>query len=66
VRLSPEQILYTINHAEDDLILVNAEFLPVLEQIWDRVAPGKRLVLARAAQRRRAVAAGLRETSTRP
>jgi len=45
VRLSPEQILYTINHAEDDLILVNAEFLPVLEQIWDRVAPGKRLVL---------------------
>ena len=45
VRLSPEQILYTINHAEDDLILVNAEFLPVLEQIWDRVAPGKQLVL---------------------
>jgi fatty-acyl-CoA synthase len=27
VRLSPEQILYTINHAEDDVILVNAEFL---------------------------------------
>jgi len=45
VRLSPEQILYTINHAEDDVILVNAEFVPVLEQIWDRVALGKRLVL---------------------
>jgi fatty-acyl-CoA synthase len=45
VRLSPEQILHTINHAEDDLILVNAEFLPVLEGIWDRVDPGKRLVL---------------------
>lgn len=27
VRFSPEQILYTINHAEDDVILVNAEFL---------------------------------------
>ena len=33
VRLSPEQILYTIDHAEDDVLLVNAEFLPVLEQI---------------------------------
>jgi fatty-acyl-CoA synthase len=31
IRLSPEQILYTINHAEDDVILINTEFLPVLE-----------------------------------
>ena len=31
IRLSPEQMLYTINHAEDDVILVNAEFLPLLE-----------------------------------
>jgi fatty-acyl-CoA synthase len=45
VRLSPEQILYTINHAKDEVILANAEFVPVLEQIWDRVDPGKRLVL---------------------
>ena len=45
VRLSPEQILYTINTADDDVILVNAEFVPVLEQIWDRVEPGKKLVL---------------------
>ena len=45
VRLSPEQILYTINHAEDDIILVNNEFLPILEQIWERVDAGKILVL---------------------
>jgi fatty-acyl-CoA synthase len=45
IRLSAEQILYTINHAEDDVILINAEFLPVLEQIWDRVDAGKKLVL---------------------
>jgi fatty-acyl-CoA synthase len=45
VRLSPEQILHTINHAEDDMILVNTEFLPLLESIWDRVDPGKQLVL---------------------
>ena len=45
VRLSPEQILYTINHAEDDVILINSELLPLLQQIWDRVDAGKRLVL---------------------
>ena len=45
VRLSAEQILYTINHAEDDVILVNTEFLPLLEEIWDRVEPMKKLVL---------------------
>jgi len=36
VRLSPEQILYTINHAEDDVILVHADFMPIIEQIEDR------------------------------
>ncbi|QQS55515.1 MAG: fatty acid--CoA ligase [Candidatus Competibacteraceae bacterium] len=45
IRLSPEQILYTINHAEDDIILVNTEFLPVLEAIRDRIEPVKKLVL---------------------
>jgi acyl-CoA synthetase (AMP-forming)/AMP-acid ligase II len=45
VRLSPEQILYTINHAEDTILLVNSEFAPLLERIWDRVDAGKRLVL---------------------
>lgn len=37
VRLSPEQILYTIDHAEDDLILVHSDFLPILEQIRGRI-----------------------------
>jgi fatty-acyl-CoA synthase len=41
VRLSAEQIHYTINHAEDDVILINSEFLPLLQQIWDRSTPGK-------------------------
>src|SRR6516162_3908629 len=45
VRLSPEQILYTINHAKDDVILVNGEFLPILEKVWDRVEGVKALVL---------------------
>ncbi|MBX2869876.1 MAG: fatty acid--CoA ligase [Acidiferrobacterales bacterium] len=36
IRLAPEQILYTINHAEDDVILVHSDFLPLIDQIADR------------------------------
>ena len=45
VRLSPEQILYTINHADDAVILVNVEFLPLLEQIRHRINSGKKFVV---------------------
>lgn len=31
-RLSPAQILYTINHAEDTVLIVNEEFLPIVEK----------------------------------
>jgi len=29
IRLSPDQILYTMNHAEDIFVLVNSEFVPI-------------------------------------
>ena len=45
VRLSPEQVLYTIDHAEDDVLLVNSEFLPILEQIRGRMDTVKSFVL---------------------
>ena len=45
IRLSPEQILYTINHAEDDVILVHTDFVPILEEIKDRIERPLRLVL---------------------
>ena len=45
IRLSPEQILYTIDHAEDDYILVNEEFLPILEQIKGRIDTVKEYIL---------------------
>ncbi|MHB8123646.1 MAG: fatty acid--CoA ligase [Desulfuromonadaceae bacterium] len=45
VRLSPEQILYTIDHAEDDVLLVNSEFIPILEQIRGRMDTVKSFVL---------------------
>ena len=33
VRLSPEQILYTMNHAEDRFVLVNSEFVGLYQAI---------------------------------
>ena len=45
VRLAPEQRLFTINHAEDDLILVNAEFHPMLEQIKDQLTTVRQFIL---------------------
>ena len=45
IRISPEQVLYTINHAKDDVILVNAEFAPLLESIHAKIRPGVKLVL---------------------
>ncbi len=47
IRLSADQILYTVNHAADDVILVHRDFLPILEQIWDRIENPPRLVLMR-------------------
>jgi len=46
IRLSPEQILYTIDHAEDDVILAHTDFLPTLEQIKGRLDVQSFIVLA--------------------
>ncbi|HQT40240.1 MAG TPA: fatty acid--CoA ligase, partial [Acidocella sp.] len=45
IRLSPEQIAYTINHAEVEILLVNKDFLPVLEQIRDKLPKLHKVVL---------------------
>lgn len=45
VRLPLDQIVYTIDHAEDDFIFVNSEFLPIIEQIKDRIPMVRGFVL---------------------
>ena len=45
IRLSPEQMLYTLNHAEDDVILVNAMLLPLLASVWDKVKTIKKVIV---------------------
>jgi fatty-acyl-CoA synthase len=37
IRLSPEQILYTLNHARPRVLVLNAEFLPVYNEIRAKV-----------------------------
>ncbi len=45
VRLPPEQIAYTINHAGSSVLLVNDDFVPMLEGIKDQLTNVERLVL---------------------
>jgi len=45
VRLSPEQILYTINHAEDDALLVHADFLPLVEKLRGSMKTVKNIII---------------------
>lgn len=45
VRLSPAQILYTINHAEDKVLLVHEDFLPILEAIKDQITTVQKYVI---------------------
>lgn len=44
-RLSAEQILYTLNHAEAKMIIVHGDFLPVVENIRDELETVKTLLL---------------------
>ena len=45
VRLSPQQIVHTINRAGSSILLVNDQFVPMLENIRDKLPMVTRLVL---------------------
>ena len=45
IRLSPEQVLYTINHARAKLLLVNVDFLPLVEQLRDKLESVEGIIL---------------------
>ncbi len=44
-RLSGEQIVYTINHAEATMIIINSDFLPILDTIRDKLTTVKKFVV---------------------
>ncbi len=44
VRLSPEQVLWTMNHAEDLVVISHQDFLPILEAVQGQLQTVKKFV----------------------
>ena len=44
-RLSADQILYTLNHAEASVIIINADFLPILSTIREKLTNVRSVVV---------------------
>lgn len=44
-RLTTEQMLYTINHAEDEVLVVHEDFLPIVEEFADRLETVKKILV---------------------
>ncbi len=45
VRLSPDQIVYTLNHSRAKTLLINSEFLPLLQSVRDKLETVDRYIL---------------------
>lgn len=45
IRLSPAQILYTINHAEDNFIIIHEDFVPIIEAIKDQITTDVKYII---------------------
>lgn len=45
IRLSPEQIVYIVNHAQDSVLLVDDNLVPIIESIQDRLPTVKAYVI---------------------
>ena len=59
IRLSPEQILYTMNHAEDKFVLVNSEFVPLYNGIAGQLTTVEKTLLLTDAEEKTAELPGL-------
>ncbi|MFN3378999.1 MAG: fatty acid--CoA ligase [Runella zeae] len=45
VRLSPAQILYTMNHAEDRFVIVHEDFFPIVEAVKDQLTTVEKFIM---------------------
>lgn len=45
IRLSPAQIVYTINHAEDNFIIIHEDFVPIIEAIKDQITTDVKYII---------------------
>ncbi len=44
-RLSAQQLVYTINHAEAKLVIINSDFLPILENIREHLPDVEKIIV---------------------
>lgn len=44
IRLSPEQVLYTLNHAGAKVVLLNSEFLPLYQEIREQLTSVEKVI----------------------
>lgn len=59
IRLSPDQILYTMNHAEDKFVLVNSEFVPLYNGIAAQLTTVEKTLLLTDTEEKTAELPGL-------
>ena len=45
IRLSEQQILYTINHADDDILIVHHDFIQVIDEIRKKISRPIKIIL---------------------
>ncbi|MCH8941924.1 MAG: fatty acid--CoA ligase [Bacteroidetes bacterium] len=45
IRLSPEQMLYTINHAEDKILIVHEDFFPTVNIMYQKFESVKKIIV---------------------
>ncbi|PTL37823.1 long-chain fatty acid--CoA ligase [Alkalicoccus saliphilus] len=45
IRLSPEHIIYIINHAEDEILFVDEDVFPLVEAVYDKLKTVKAVVV---------------------
>jgi fatty-acyl-CoA synthase len=45
IRLSPEQIVYIINHAEDKILMIDDDFVPLIEKVKDKLTSVKAFIV---------------------
>ncbi len=44
-RLTPAQIVYTLNHSQAALLLLHADFMPIIESIWQQLTGIRKIIV---------------------
>ena len=45
-RYSPDQLIYILNHAEDEVLIVDPTFIPLVESVQDKLVTVKTVIIA--------------------